>query len=653
METVVKRFSPFRRSAYFCALPIIILANTTFAADKIDLRLSTAGSSVTMSMRERGLAPSTPAEVGTAVVSEFGLSSEDDLLVERQTQAPNGMTQIRYNQVHRDVPIWGQRVTVSRDGTNRVVRMSGTLVRNVGVDLQGVTPTITAQQALEKAKQTVRSDAGIAASAVAFSNESSKEVIYLRQTDNVARLSYAVSFLAVLDASGNATRPVFLIDAQTGETLYQYENLQSAEGTGPGGNTKTGKYYYGKPGPFPPFEVEATGTNCRLSTANVTTEDLNGATSGPGTAFSFPCSENTNREVNGAFSPLNDAHHFGGVVFQMYKDWYGTAPLTHKLLMQVHYGVQHENAYWNGTAMQFGDGRNTFFPLVSLDVAAHEVSHGYTEQNSNLIYDEQSGGINEAFSDMAGEAAESFNTGGQMPDFETGPTIFKAPGEALRYLCDPTKDGRSIDSANDYYPGIDVHYSSGVFNKAYCLLAKTSGWDTRKAFEAFLVANRDYWTPSTNFVQGAQGVVDAATDLGYPAADVMAAFAAVDVMIPSAALVYTGEQHTSLNPEIPAIRSQYAMRQASGQAMQALTIPPENPPASAFGLVGSQFSYNTLRVIGSGADRGCAMGDGNCMANICKADLGPTAWRGWGGCAPLQGGTWICHFECSQNRPTF
>jgi Zn-dependent metalloprotease len=61
--------------------------------------------------------------------------------------------------------------------------------------------------------------------------------------------------------------------------------------------------------------------------------------------------------------------------------------------------------------MTFSDGYTRFYPLVSLDVTAHEVSHGFTEQNSRLIYSGQSGGMNEAFSDISGEAAEYFMTG--------------------------------------------------------------------------------------------------------------------------------------------------------------------------------------------------------------------------------------------------
>jgi hypothetical protein len=196
----------------------------------------------------------------------------------------------------------------------------------------------------------------------------------------------------------------------------------------------------------------------------------------------------------------------------------------------VHYGTNYENAGWNPTTstMIFGDGRTTFYPLVGLDVLGHEVSHGYTTQNSNLNYDSgQSGGMNESFSDIAGEAAEYFMTG--TNDFLVGEEIFKGNG-ALRYMCDPTQDGISIDNAADMpRRGMDNHYSSGVQNKAFCTLAKTAGWTTKTAFQAFARANRDYWTPTTQWNDGACGVQRAAADMGMNVSQVAAAFAVVGV----------------------------------------------------------------------------------------------------------------------------
>jgi hypothetical protein len=113
-------------------------------------------------------------------------------------------------------------------------------------------------------------------------------------------------------------------------------------------------------------------------------------------------------------------------------------------------------------------------------------------------------------------------------DFLVGADIFKATG-ALRYMANPPQDGRSIGHASNYTAGMDVHYSSGVYNKAFYTLATTAGWNTQKAFQVFARANDLYWTASTDFNQGACGVQTAATDLGYTVANVTAAFTAVGV----------------------------------------------------------------------------------------------------------------------------
>ncbi len=57
----------------------------------------------------------------------------------------------------------------------------------------------------------------------------------------------------------------------------------------------------------------------------------------------------------------------------------------------MHYGEDYENAFWNGEVITFGDGNTTFYPFVSLDVMAHELGHGFTEQHSGLVYAGQSG----------------------------------------------------------------------------------------------------------------------------------------------------------------------------------------------------------------------------------------------------------------------
>lgn len=578
----------------------------------------------------------------SAVRAALGLSGNETLEVLRTYDDGRGGTVTRYRQTFRGVPVWGEQIVIGRDASGVANGLNGRVVRGLAAELTQLRPALSDAAALAAMKERAGLEFGGSGEAI-YSNEKSELVIYVN--DATARLSYAVSFFADSEMGGHPTRPTFIVDALSGEVLFEFDglthadcstclsdgvpetglagsrrqwqfftfevpgsvsasdllevsisggtgdadlyvrfdanpttnaydcrpyvngnneectlaakagiwhiglyayrnysgvslvarvkSLSPAQGSGPGGNSKTGEHAYnGTPKPPSSYDflsVVSDGSACTMSNANVKTVDLNHGTSGS-TAYSYGDGSvcfNDSDAINGAYSPLNDAHYFGGVVYDMYQAYMGLAPLTFQLTMRVHYSNNYENAFWDGSAMTFGDGASTFYPLVSLDVSAHEVSHGFTEQNSNLTYSGESGGINEAFSDIAGEAAEFFMRG--TNDFLVGWEIFKSQNGALRYMCNPRQDGRSIDNVADYYGGLDVHYSSGIFNRAFCELAKTTGWDTAEAFQAFARANQLYWTNSTGFVDGAQGVVDAASDLGFPPQEVADAFAVVGI----------------------------------------------------------------------------------------------------------------------------
>ena len=130
-------------------------------------------------------------------------------------------------------------------------------------------------------------------------------------------------------------------------------------GTGPGGNQKTGQYEYGTNFGF--NDVAQSGTTCTMTNTNVKTVNLNHGTSGS-TAFAYTCPRNTVKAINGAYSPLNDAHYFGNVVFNMYNAYLGIPPLTFQLQMRVHYSNSYENAFWNGTADDLRRRRHHLLP---------------------------------------------------------------------------------------------------------------------------------------------------------------------------------------------------------------------------------------------------------------------------------------------------
>jgi vibriolysin len=479
-----------------------------------------AHAATTQQVREQALPSITAAQLAGQ------LAPGNEMALEERGSAPtvHGTMTVRMQQMYRGIPVYGRNVTVEQGADGKITEATGTLEKDVQSDLASVTPRLSQAQVVEVLRKHEGSPSALTTQSV--ESEQAQLYVYPRE-GNSAALVYLVSYFM---GGNEPTRPTAIVDANSGQVLERWEGLafQEVQAQGPGGNQKTGQYRYGTD--FPGLKVTQSGTRCSAKNARVETYNLNRSTSsGNGTLWNFICPTSEGDAVNGAFSPINDAHHFGGVVFDMYKAYTGGSPLRQALIQRVHYGNGYENAFWDGQRMTFGDGQSTFYPLVGLDVVAHEVSHGFTEQNSGLEYRQQSGGMNEAFSDMAGEAAEFFNRG--KNDFNVGSEIFKSSG-ALRYMCNPPQDGRSIGHAKDYRDSLDVHYSSGVYNKAFCGLAKTSGWNTEAAFRVFARANDLYWTARETFNGGACGVERAAADLGRRVADVSAAFTAVGVKCP-------------------------------------------------------------------------------------------------------------------------
>lgn len=473
----------------------------------------------------RPLAPAdlaaTPTTAGQPLVLRAQVApSGANFEFRRRLVTPKGVEHWRYQQTWQGLPVWGEYVDVHRRGAQgNVVR--GRVAIDMPTNVVTKSASLTSTRLLSNLQdEFVRTHAFVKAQ-WKFSDARADYVWFVDK--NRAVRAYAVYFRA----QANGVEPVrfnAIVDATTGAVLKKWNGLTHADANGPGGNAKTGRYVYGTD--LPALDVTEEGSRCIMANENVTTINLNHAFSD--VPHQFDCPENTVKEINGAFSPLNDAHFFGNATYKMFREWIGTPPLSFDLTLRVHYETNYENAFWDGSTMTFGDGADTFYPLVDANVVSHEVAHGFTEQNSNLIYQGQSGGINESYSDMAGEALEQFVFG--EVDWLMGGSILKAPDGALRYFEQPSRDGISIDHANQYYEGMDVHHSSGVFNRAFFLLATSRGWDVRQAFELFTYANRYYWQPNSTFVSAACDSIMAANELDLRWQDVNDAFVAVGVI---------------------------------------------------------------------------------------------------------------------------
>ncbi len=127
--------------------------------------------------------------------------------------------------------------------------------------------------------------------------------------------------------------------------------------------------------------------------------------------------------------------------------------------------------------MTYGDGSGNADPLTALDVAGHEMSHGVTSNTAGLNYSGESGGLNEATSDIFGTGVEFYaNNSTDVGDYLIGEKIdINGDGTPLRYMDKPSKDGGSADSWYSGVGNLDVHYSSGVANHFFYLLSEGSG----------------------------------------------------------------------------------------------------------------------------------------------------------------------------------
>ncbi len=424
----------------------------------------------------------------------------------------DGRSHVRLAQMHDGLKVWGADVVVHADDVE-VLGLAGSLATRI--DALDMGASLEEARALANAKK-----AQFGTRPITTFQDSVERVVYV-DVAGVSHVAFHASFYNELENGARAGLWNYVYDAKTGERLARWNGIDTlSQASGPGGNPKFTHAWNSE------LDVEATGARFVMTTPRLRTIDMHHAQSGPGTEISAAV---------GGFSDaaINDAHGYAEITLNLLSEWMGHDSIDDagfRIVSRVHYGNSYENAFWNGTQMTYGDGASTFYALSgALDVVAHEIHHGFTTKHSNLAYSGESGGLNEGFSDIAGKTAEFYykKTGA---NFDVGGDVFKTKG-ALRYMCNPTKDGVSIDHASRMTPSLDPHYSSGVPNKFFCLLSKRFSGEgdvtgeatadgVRRAATPIYLANAQYWTSSTTFVQGCQGTVDAARSLGYPDGDV-------------------------------------------------------------------------------------------------------------------------------------
>jgi vibriolysin len=431
-----------------------------------------------------------------------------------------GNQHLRYNVTHRGLDVIGGDLVVHVDGKGRIFALNGTArgdfaasLGNKDIGESAVHPVVAA-------------DARFAGMATTVPRK-----VYFAAPEGTLHMAYETEVTGL--RGQDPVRDKVYVDVDSGKIIGVHPQIHFAE-------------------------------NRKVYSAN------NG-TSLPGTL------KRSEGQAATSDTDVNAAYDGTGATYEAYKafwnrDSYNNAGAA--MISSVHYSTNYCNAYWDGsTQMVYGDGNASqgCLPLArAVDVTGHELTHAVTQYESNLTYSGESGGLNEAMSDIFGAFTEAYVDGGKTGTLAVSADTWKVGEDilapALRYMNDPAADGVSKDYWVSGVGNVDVHYSSGIANLAFYLLSQggthprgkstvnVTGVGMDKAIRIFYEANVNILTSSSNFLAAGNAAVQAAINLGYSVADqtsVANAWQAVGVPVPTPGGGGGGGTDTVLSNGVP------------------------------------------------------------------------------------------------------
>jgi len=466
-----------------------------------------------------------------------------ELALSRYESDGLGMRHLRLQQLYKGLPVWANELYVHLDGGDQVYAVNGRYAPTP-VAIDPAASGISGEQAIASSRSHLAA-AGLLREIptgmnrlLRFSAPTSTQAIWIDK-ENRPHLVWQVDIYANI-------RDWFtlMVDAASGAVLHKYSNTMSegevdASGTDLSGATRTFRAY------------EQNGTYYMLSDLN----ELSGGASNlpdnptgglwaidlqntdPSETSQFyhvTSSSRTSWSDKSAVSALYNLNQ----VYNYYQTTHnrraidGKASTIVTVVNVTEDGQPMDNAYWNGSAIFWGNGNEYFSPLAeALDVAAHELTHGVTEYSANLIYQDQPGALNESFSDVFGAMVD-------RDDWLMGEDIMlPGKGSALRDMANPGNPNvlSPLPGTMDEYVYTSddnggVHTNSGIPNKAAYLIATSIGRE--KTEKIYYRALTTYLTRQSQFIDARTGLEQSATDLygsGAELAAVQSAFDAVKV----------------------------------------------------------------------------------------------------------------------------
>ncbi|MFF8028301.1 M4 family metallopeptidase [Streptomyces sp. NPDC007896] len=484
------------------------------------------------------------AQKTTATAGTLGLGAKEKLVVKDVVKDQDGTLHTRYERTYAGLPVLGGDVIVHTPPASLAAgTVSSTFNNKRTIKVASTTATFTKSAAASKALKAAKSLA-----AEKPTTDSARKVIWAGS--GTPKLAWE-TVIGGLQDDGTPSQLHVITDATTGQELYRYQGIKTGTGNTQYSGTVT-------------LNTTLSGSTYQLydtTRGGHKTYSLNNGTSGTGTLMTdsddtWGTGAGSNTQTAGA-----DAAYGAQETWDFYKNTFGRSGIKNDgvaAYSRVHYSSAYVNAFWDDSCfcMTYGDGSGGTHALTSLDVAGHEMSHGVTSNTAGLDYSGESGGLNEATSDIFGTGVEFYaNNSSDVGDYLIGEKIdINGDGTPLRYMDKPSKDGGSADSWYSGVGNLDVHYSSGPANHMFYLLSEGSGTKVingvtynsttsdgvavagigrAAALQIWYKALTSYMTSSTNYAGARTAALNAATAL-YGAsstqyAGVANAFAGINV----------------------------------------------------------------------------------------------------------------------------
>ncbi|MEV4516726.1 M4 family metallopeptidase [Dactylosporangium sp. NPDC049525] len=372
-----------------------------------------------------------------------------------------GGAHVRYTRTYRGLRVHGGDIVVHTGPGGAYKGASNSLAKPLQVD---ITPKVSATDAMAAAKSHFTGKvAGTGAPR-----------LLIDASTGVGRLAWENVVEGVAKDGQTPSRLHVLTDAHSGGLISSWDEVETVTGSG-------NSLYSGKVG----IDTQKFGTTFRLTDTTHgrgTVCDMQHQESGSCKLFTDADNTWGDGKTTDPASAAVDAAYGAAVTFDYFKSVHGRRGIGDNgrgVPSRVHFGDAYVNAFWDRGQMTYGDGRDNTHPLVQLDIAGHEMSHGITEKSvsGDLTYAGESGGLNEATSDIFGTMVEFYaNNAADPGDYQIGEKIdINGNGTPLRYMYNPALDGESHSCWSTATAGVDVHLSSGVANHFFFDLAEGTG----------------------------------------------------------------------------------------------------------------------------------------------------------------------------------